>query len=39
MGTRIKKMETYCPYCNWKGAAGLGKQLKELIKEHNNGKI
>jgi hypothetical protein len=36
MGTRIKKMETYCPYCNWKGTSGPGKQLRDVIKEHNS---
>ena len=23
----------YCPYCEWKGTTGAGKQLRNLIKE------
>ncbi len=28
----LYEKQTYCPYCEWKGDAGTGKQLKELIK-------
>ena len=29
--------ETYCPYCEWKGDSGAGKELKELISKLNKG--
>ncbi len=34
--TPVYKKETYCEYCEWKGTAGTGLLLKEIIKEYNN---
>ena len=31
MGTRIRSVETFCQYCNWKGTTGPGKQLREMV--------
>lgn len=30
------EVQEYCAYCEWKGTTGPGKQLRELIKEHNH---
>jgi len=32
MGKTTTTIETYCPYCEWKGNAGPGLQLKEIIR-------
>ena len=26
--------EKYCPYCEWKGTSGPGKQLKDIISSN-----
>jgi len=31
--TKMYGEESYCAYCEWKGDAGAGQTLKELIKE------
>jgi len=38
MGTARKVTESFCAYCEWKGTTGPGKQLRDLIKEHNDEK-
>jgi len=28
--------QDYCPYCEWKGATGPGKHLREIIAQNNH---
>jgi len=35
-GVPVYEKQSYCPYCEWKGDAGIGATLKQAIKEHNN---
>jgi len=37
MGKKLTKQVAWCPYCEWKGDSGPGKDLKNAIKAHNNG--
>jgi len=36
-GITVWERETYCPYCEWKGDSGIGKEFKELISKINKG--
>ena len=36
LGKPLFKRVLYCPYCEWKGITGPGKQLREILKEYNN---
>lgn len=33
----LYETKEYCPYCEWKGDAGAGKELQELIRKNRNG--
>jgi hypothetical protein len=33
MGRPTTVAEVFCPYCEWKGISGPGKQLRDLIKQ------
>lgn len=34
-GDTTQMKDGSCFYCNWKGTTGPGKELKEIIKNHN----
>ncbi len=34
-GVTVWERQHFCPYCEWKGTTGPGKQLRDIIKETN----